>query len=107
MKVFEVAVVCIHEGGYGLLISDGGDLLAKAKHMVICQVDGQIDELESLDDKFWDDVITDLKRVRPLILAAKSIDELKAVKFDAAGLEVEIYERSVYDGEPSEVTDES
>lgn len=106
MKVFEVAVVCVHEGGHGLLVSDGGDLLAKAKHIAMSQVDGQLNELEALNDNFWNDVIADLKRVRPLILATESIDELKAVKFDAAGLEIEIYERHVYDGEPSEVTND-
>lgn len=106
MKVFEVAVVCVHEGGHGLLVSDGGDLLSKAKHIAISQVDGQINELEALNDNFWHDVIADLKRVRPLILATESIDELKAVKFDAAGLEIEIYERHVYDGEPSEVAND-
>ena len=99
MKVFEVAVVCVHEGGHGSLISGGGDLLAKAKYIVMSQVDGQINELEALKDKFWDDVVSDLKRVRPLILATKSIDDLKAVEFDAAGLEINIYERNVYDGE--------
>ena len=106
VKVFEVAVVCVHEGGHGSLVSDGGDLLAKAKYIVMRQVDGQISELEALKDKFWSDVIFDLKRVRPLILETESIDELKAVKFDAAGLEINIYERNVYDGEPSEVTDD-
>ena len=106
MKVIEVAVVCVYEGGHGCLVSDGGNLLAKAKHIVMDQVDGQIKELESHDDKFWDDVIADLKRVRPLILAAESIEGLKAVKFEAAGLEINIYERYVYDGELSEAADD-
>lgn len=106
MKVFEVAVVCVHEGGHGCLISDGGDLLAKAKHIVMSQVNGQIKELESHNDKFWNDVVSDLKRVRPLILAAESIEQLKEVKFDAAGLEINVYERYVYDGELSEATDD-
>lgn len=94
MNIFEVGLICDCEGGHGFTVGTEEDKLPLSFAKRVLNFDINQKKRSWVDavglDPYWQEYVDDYNKAANEVDAAKTIDELKEIKVEAAMLSVRI-----------------